>query len=87
MKTALAPALGIGPQEWVSAWDNTTLNTIQVANQQLTDTSDGSGISVQVLDSSKSVNLPPYTALLRTQLPSPSDQSAVYSIKVVPGTY
>ena len=87
VKTALAPALGIGPQEWVSAWDNTTLNTIQVANQQLTDTSDGSGISVQVLDSSKSVNLPPYTALLRTQLPSPSDQSAVYSIKVVPGTY
>jgi hypothetical protein len=90
--TALAQALGLGPEEETSAWDlpaagSATANSFMVANQALTNASDQI-FNVQVQDPSvKSVNLPPYTALLRAQIPTPSDLAPSYVLKVVSGTY
>jgi len=88
----LAPALGLGPEEETSAWDlpsggSATANSFMVANQALSNAADET-FGVQVQDPTvKSVNLPPYTALLRAQIPTPSDLTPSYVLKVVSGTY
>ena len=88
---ALAPALGLGPEEETSAWDlpasgPATANSFMVANQALGAADQTFGVQVQD-PSVKSVNLPPYTALLRVQIPTPSDFPQSYVLKVVSGTY
>jgi prepilin-type N-terminal cleavage/methylation domain-containing protein len=87
----LAPALGLGPEEETSAWDlpatgSANANNFMVANQALGAADQTFGVQVQD-PSVKSVNLPPYTALLRAQIPTPSDFAVSYVLKVVSGTY
>jgi prepilin-type N-terminal cleavage/methylation domain-containing protein len=81
----LAPALGLGPEEQNSAWEINS--NFEVANTALTNAADQI-FKVQVQTPTlKSVNLPPYTALLRAQIPTPVDVGTSYALKVVSGTY
>jgi prepilin-type N-terminal cleavage/methylation domain-containing protein len=82
---ALAPALGLGPEEEKSAWESAS--DFEVANQMFANSGD-EVFNVQVQEpASKNVNLPPYTALLRAAIPTPADLGASYALKVISGSY
>lgn len=81
VSTALA-SLGLGPDEHMSAYESS--NEIEVANQALDPSLVIGGVQVQEPATKAGLALPPYTALLRTRLPGPSD---TYLLRVVPGNY